>query len=185
MCGNSAGLGVWLMIVGHWRAYTLGIAFFCKDKALSFRLIARLTKARVYPGVLAVLETCPSFSSPVYFQFLSVPARIPAKISIPSQRFCRRRFSLAPCWLLLWLAMGRPTTGVFSKSGKRYMGMLPPSRGILTIGAPRVSSIERMTGRTAGSSSAVRAALYPAPQLTLITLACWRRVSRLGAWRTM
>src|SRR5258708_1450397 len=29
-----------------------------------------------------------------------------AMVSMPSQRFCRRRFSLAACWLSSWLAMG-------------------------------------------------------------------------------
>ena len=46
-------------------------------------------------------------------------AKRAANTSMPSHRFCRRRFSSAACWLLSWLTVGTTITGAFMMPEKR------------------------------------------------------------------
>src|SRR6185503_20124845 len=72
-------------------------------------------------------------------------------ISTASHRFCRRRFSSWECWLLSWLAMGKPMTGVPAGCWKRYIGTLPPRVGRRTGSCPAavsVAAILRESGRS-------------------------------------
>ncbi len=78
--------------------------------------------------------------------------------SMPSQRFCRRMFSFAACWLLSWFTMGTPIQGTLSSCSITYNGTLPPIVGSFTTG-PRTFSTSDTTSREIGISIGVRALL--------------------------
>ena len=69
------------------------------------------------PVDMSCLRMITAGGAAVPYQFRS--AIMPAYVSTPSHRFCSRAFSLAACWLLSWLATGRPMTGTLNTSANR------------------------------------------------------------------
>src|SRR5260370_779296 len=74
-----------------------------------------------------------------------------AMVSMPSQRFCRRRFSLAACWLSSWLAMGTVMVRVLAARSMASRGAVPPKVG-RRMTLPRARSIAWMTAVAGGGA---------------------------------
>lgn len=79
-------------------------------------------------------------------------------VSMPSQRFLRRRFSSELCWLSSWLAIGMVMVRVEAAFSMAVRGTLPPMVG-QRMTRPWAAVTAAMTSLAIGRSMGVRTAL--------------------------
>ena len=101
-------------------------------------------------------------------------------VSTPSQRFCRRRFSFAACWLLSWFAMGMVMVRLPEARSMMSSGTVPPDVG-RRMTLPRALSTALTTSMAMGRSIGVRSALLPSSASMRATLGWVRSSSWVGS----